>query len=101
MLDLATVLAAQQSPPLWLQLVPFAVIFAIFYFVAIAPMRRRQAELQKTIAALGKGDKLITNGGLYGEVVTVDDQTIILKVAEGVKVRIARSAVASLQNPES
>jgi preprotein translocase subunit YajC len=92
-------LAAQPgSPPsLLLQLAPLAVIFAIFYFVAIAPMRKRQQALQRTIDALQKGDKVVTTGGLYGEVVGVDGGTLIVKIAEGVKVRVAKSAITGLQ----
>lgn len=92
---------AQPGPPIWLQLVPFAAIFAIFYFVAIAPMRKRQQALQRTIEALKKGDRVITNGGLYGEVAGVDRGTVILKIADSVKVRVQKSAIASLQNADS
>ena len=103
MTALQTLLALQQqsAPPIWLQLMPFAVIFAIFYFVAIAPMRRRQQALQSTIEALKKGDRVITNGGLYGEVAGVDTTTVILKIADGVKVRVAKSAIAGPQNPDA
>ena len=102
MFEAANILAVQQSsPPFWLSLAPIAAIFAIFYFVAIAPMRRRQQELQRTIEALGKGDKVVTTGGLHGEVAAVDGATLILKIAEGVKVRVTKSAVASLQDTSS
>lgn len=89
--------APSGAPSLLVQFAPLAIIFAIFYFVAIAPMRKRQQELQKTIEALTKGDKVITNGGLYGEVAGVDGATIILKVADNTRVRVAKSAVAGLQ----
>jgi preprotein translocase subunit YajC len=90
-------LAQGQAPPLWIQFAPLAIIFAIFYFVAIAPMRKRQQQLQRTIEALTKGDRVITNGGLYGEVAAVDSTTVVLKVAENTKVRVAKSAIAGLQ----
>jgi preprotein translocase subunit YajC len=85
------------GPSILLQFAPLAIIFAIFYFVAIAPMRKRQQELQKTIEGLTKGDRVITNGGLYGEVAAVDGGTLILKIAENTKVRVAKSAIAGLQ----
>ncbi|HVS16810.1 MAG TPA: preprotein translocase subunit YajC [Thermoanaerobaculia bacterium] len=90
-------LAQSQAPPIWIQFAPLAIIFAIFYFVAIAPMRKRQQELQRTIEALTKGDRVITNGGLYGEVVAVEAGTVILKIADTTKVRVAKSAIAGLQ----
>ena len=91
------VLAQAQAPPIWMQFAPLALIFAIFYFVAIAPMRKRQQQLQRTIDALARGDRVITNGGLYGEVVAVDGATLILKIADNTKVRVAKSAIAGLQ----
>ena len=61
------------SQPGWVNFLPFVAVFAIFYFLLIAPMRKRQKAQQSMIAALKKGDKVITNGGLYGEVVAVHD----------------------------
>ena len=85
------------SPSAFLQFVPFIAVFAIFYFLMIAPMRKRQKALQSLIAALKKGDKVITNGGLYGEVAAVHDDVVILKVADNVKVRVAKSAISGLE----
>ena len=84
------------------QFLPFVFVFAIFYFLLIAPMRKRQKALQTMIAALKKGDKVITNGGLYGEVAAVQDDQVILKLADNVKVRVAKSAISGLEGgPES
>ncbi len=79
------------------QLVPIVVIFAIFYFLLIAPARKRQKSLQALIDGLKKGDRVVTTGGLYGEVTSVKEKSVFLKVAENVKVRVAKSAVAGLQ----
>ena len=87
------------SSPL-IQFLPFVFVFAIFYFLLIAPMRKRQKALQAMIAALKKGDRVVTNGGLYGEVAAVHDQVVILKVADNVKVRIAKSAISGLEGSE-
>lgn len=92
--------AAAEAPPWWVQLAPLGIIFAIFYFVAIAPMRKRQQALQRTIDAITKGDKVVTSGGLYGEVAGVDTGTVIVKIADGVKVRVAKSAIAGLQDQD-
>ncbi len=72
-------------------------IFAIFYFIVMAPMRKRQKALQQLIDNLKKGDRVITNGGMYGEVVAVDEAAIVLKVADNVKLKFAKSAIAGLQ----
>ena len=84
------------SSPL-IQFLPFIFVFAIFYFLLIAPMRKRQKATQAMIAALKKGDKVVTNGGLYGEVAAVHDDIVVLKLADNVKVRIAKSAVSGLE----
>ena len=88
------------APGALIQFVPFIVIFAIFYFLMIAPMRKRQKALQNMIANLKKGDAVITQGGLYGEVAGLKDDSVILKLGENIKVRVARSAVAGMQGEE-
>lgn len=79
------------------QFVPIIVIFAIFYFLLIAPMRKRQKALAQMIDALKKGDKVVTNGGLYGEVSAVEGGVVHLRIADNVKVRVAKSAIAGLE----
>ena len=91
-------LAQGGAPPQGLlQFVPILLIFGIFYFLLIAPMRKRQKALQALVDAVGKGDKVITNGGLYGEVATVHEGWVVLKIADNVKVRIAKSAISGLE----
>jgi preprotein translocase subunit YajC len=94
------VFAEGASAPAFLQFVPILLVFAIFYFLLIAPMRKRQKALQSLVDGLKKGDRVITNGGLYGTVAAVEEQAVILKVAENVKVKIAKSAVAGLEGQE-
>ena len=77
--------------------VPLILIFGIFYFLVIMPSRKRQKELAATIDALTKGDKVITSGGIYGEVVAVDKASIVMKIADNVRVRVAKSAISGLQ----
>jgi preprotein translocase subunit YajC len=84
-----------------IQFLPFIFVFAIFYFLLIAPMRKRQKALQAMIAELKKGDKVVTNGGLYGEVAAVQEDLVILKLADNIKVRVAKSAISGLEgSPE-
>ncbi len=91
-------LAAGASVPSLIQgFVPMILIFAIFYFLLIAPMRKRQKALQRLIDQLKKGDRVITNGGMYGKVAGVHDKDVILQVADNVRIRVAKSAISGLE----
>jgi preprotein translocase subunit YajC len=81
----------------WISLLPMVAIFAIFYFLLVAPMRKRQRSLQQLVEGLKKGDRVVTTGGLYGEIAAVDAATVILKVADNVKLKVAKSAIAGLE----
>ncbi len=90
-------IAQATSQPGLMNFLPLVLIFGIFYFLLIAPMRKRQKALQSMIAALSKGDKVVTSGGVYGEIYALEDETVILKVADNVRLKVARSAIASSQ----
>jgi preprotein translocase subunit YajC len=74
-------------------------IFAIFYFVMIRPQRKRQKEQQAMVAALQKGDKVMTIGGIYGTIDSINETTIILKVEGGTTLKVARTAVNPVKEP--
>jgi preprotein translocase subunit YajC len=93
--------AAAQGQPGWFGLVPMILIFGIMYVLLFLPMRRRQKALQKLIEELKRGDRVITNGGLVGEIAEVEPKFIHLKVAPNVKLKIAKSAVAGLESDPS
>lgn len=80
-----------------LQLAPLLLIFVLFYVLMIVPMRKRQKALAQMVENLKKGDRVITNGGLYGEVAAVAGAAVILKIADNVKVKIAKSAITGLE----
>ena len=80
-----------------LQFVPILIIFAIFYFLLIAPARKRQKALQALISNLKKGDQVVTTGGLLGEISSVKDDSIVLKLADNVRVRVTRAAIAGFE----
>ncbi len=82
-------------------LMPMILILGIFYFILIMPMRRRQKKLQEMISGLKRGDKIITTGGVFGTVMGISDRLIQLKITDQVTIEISRSAVASLQSPDS
>ncbi len=93
---------AQQSPsaqPGIVGLLPFVLIAGIFYLLIIRPMRNRQKSLDALITSLKNGDKVITNGGVYGTIAGDRENTFILKVADQVKIEVAKKAIASLQTP--
>ncbi|HXO26800.1 MAG TPA: preprotein translocase subunit YajC [Thermoanaerobaculia bacterium] len=86
---------ANQNP--LLQFAPMFLIFALFYVLMIVPSRKRQKALQQLLENLKKGDRVVTNGGLYGEVAAVTGATVVLKVSDNVKVRVAKSAITGLE----
>jgi preprotein translocase subunit YajC len=78
-------------------LVPLGLMFGIMYFLVIMPQQRQRKKMQEMLAALKNGDKIITNGGIYGTINGIDGDTVILKVADQVKIRVARSAIAQVE----
>jgi preprotein translocase subunit YajC len=83
----------------WLMM---AAIFVIFYFLLIRPARKQQKRHQEMVSALKKGDKVITQGGIHGTVEGVDDDVVKLRVADGVKIELSRTAVSSVKSrPET
>ena len=90
----------QGSPSPWLQLIPFALILGIFYFVMVLPMRRRQQKVQSFLAALKVGDKVITSGGLYGSITRLGEQSVQLQVANNVRIEFARHAIGGYQGQD-
>ncbi len=83
----------------WVSLVPLVLVFAVFYFVVMVPARKQQKKKEAMIASLKKGDKVVTTGGIYGTVAGVEDQAVLLRVAENVKIRVAKNAIAGLAGP--
>jgi preprotein translocase subunit YajC len=78
-------------------LLPFAAIIAIFYFLIIRPQNKRQKETQKMLAALKKGDKIVTIGGIHGVIQSVKESSVIVKVDESTKLEFNRSAISSVE----
>jgi preprotein translocase subunit YajC len=74
------------------------VIFALFYFVMIRPQRKRQKEQQEMIAAIQKGDRVITAGGIYGVVESLREDSVVLKVEGGTLLRVAKGSVMALKD---
>ena len=93
-------MASPGQQPGWLQFLPFALILAIFYFLILAPMKRRQQKIQDFQEALKVGDKIVTTGGIYGEITRIKDKTVQVQIANNVRIEVARQAIGGLQGQE-
>jgi preprotein translocase subunit YajC len=76
---------------------PLILIMVIFYFLMILPAQRRQKKVNEMLGGLKNGDKVITNGGIYGTIVGLEDDAVQLRIADNVKMKVARNAIAGLQ----
>ena len=74
-------------------LILFAVFGAIFYFMLIRPQRKRQAKMTELMSGLKRGDKVITAGGIHGEIDSIGDTAVVLVLEDGAKLKVAKSSV--------
>lgn len=81
-------------------IITFGLVFVIFYLFIIRPQNKKQKETERMISAIKKGDKIITIGGIHGEVTSTKEQTVIVKVDEACKLEFSRSAIASVVTDE-
>jgi preprotein translocase subunit YajC len=81
--------------------VPFILIFVIMYFLLFRPQRKRQQEQQRLVAALKTGDRVVTNAGIHGLIANVKETTVMLKVADNVKIEMEKSAITNVLKPEA
>ena len=79
-----------------MNLMPIIVIFLVFYFLSIRPQMNKQKTHQKMLEGLKKGDRVVTNGGIYGTIVDVQQNVLKLKIAENVNIQILKNAVLTL-----
>lgn len=86
---------------IFISILPILLIFVIFYFFIIRPQNKKQKETEKMIAALKKGDKVVTIGGIHGTVAQTKEKTVIVKVDDNTKIEFLRSAIASVINQSS
>jgi preprotein translocase subunit YajC len=93
---------AMASPPNqaaspWVQLVPFAIVLAIFYFVILLPMKRRQKKVQSFLDGLKVGERVVTSGGIFGTISKISEQSVQLQIAANVRVDVSRAAIVGYQ----
>ena len=89
--------AAPEGGSAWLQLVPFALVLAIFYFIILLPMKRKQQKVQEFLDSLKVGDRVITTGGIYGQITRLGEQSVQLQIADKVRIEVSRAAVGGIQ----
>jgi preprotein translocase subunit YajC len=88
--------AAAQQPNALLQFAPMIVLVGVFYFMLIRPQMKRSKEQREMLGALAKGDEALTGGGLAGRITTIGENYITLEIADGVAVKVQKSAVVSV-----
>ena len=81
--------------------VPIILIFVIMYFLLFRPQMKRQKEQARLVSALKTGDHVVTGSGIHGLISNVKDRTVILKIADNVKIEIEKSAIATVANAEA
>jgi preprotein translocase subunit YajC len=92
--------AQQTGGSFFTALIPFILVFVIFYLLIIMPSRKKQKRHQEMVEQLKPGDKIITSGGIYGSVMGVQQDRIELKIATNVKIDITKNAVAVIVTPK-
>ena len=84
----------------WLQLVPFVLVLGIFYFIILLPMKKKQQKVQEFLETLKVGDRVVTTGGLYGQVTRLGEQSVQLQIADKVRIEVARASIGGHQGQE-
>ena len=89
----AEMAAEGQQQSQWSFWIMMIAIFVVFYFFMIRPQTKRQKEIQKQREAMKKGDKVVTAGGIYGEIKEVQDNALIITIAKDVTIKVAKESV--------
>jgi preprotein translocase subunit YajC len=92
----------QAQPSFLVQIFPFALMLIIFYLLVLLPMRRRQRKIQDFQSSLKVGDKVVTTGGIFGQVTEVreKDAAVQLQIADRVRIRVSRAAIAGYEGQD-
>ncbi len=84
----------------FVQLIPFVLVLAIFYFIILLPMKRRQKKVQEFLSTLKVGDRVVTSGGIFGTITKIEDASLQLQIAQNVRIQISRNAIVGYQGQE-
>ena len=90
--------SAAGSGEFLIQILPFLLIFVIMYFLIIRPQQRRLKDHREMVAALRRGDTVVTGGGLIGKVTKADDDELQVEIAPGMKVKVIRSTITEVRS---
>lgn len=88
------------GPSLLLSLVPFLLIFAVFYFLLILPQQKRQKQLKDMLDQLKKGDKVVTASGIWGTITNIGKHTVTLQIADNTKIKMQREQIARVRTED-
>lgn len=99
-LPLVFAMAGQGQPGTLMNFLPFVMILAIFYFLILLPMKRRQTKVKEFQESLKVGDKIVTTGGIYGQITRVTDKSVQLQIADKVRIDISRAAIGGYQGQD-
>ena len=83
----------------FLSLAPLFLVFIVFYFLMIRPQQRRMKALQASVAAVKKGDQVVTAGGIVGKVTRVEDAFVEVEIAPNTRVRVVKATLTEVVNP--
>ena len=99
MLEILAATAPGGEPPAWLTWLPIIGMVVIFWFLIIRPQMRQQKQHRERVDAIKKGDKVITQGGLVGKVMKVDDTYVDLELGKDVRVKAVKHTIADIVDP--
>ena len=89
--------AAPEGSSVLLQFVPLVLVVGIFYFIILLPMKRKQQKVQEFLDSLKVGDRIVTTGGMYGQVTRLGEQSVQLQIADKIRVEVAKASIGGYQ----
>jgi preprotein translocase subunit YajC len=102
--DVGSVFAMGPAPDgssAWVQFVPFAIVLAIFYFIILMPMKRKQQKVTQFLDSLKVNDRIVTTGGIYGQITRLGEQSVQIQIADKVRIEVAKAAIGGYQGQEA
>ena len=89
--------AVPEGGSTWLSLLPFVAVLGIFYFIVLLPAKKRQQKVQEFRESLKVGDKIITTGGIYGQVTRLSGDSVQVQIADKVRIDVSKAAIGGYQ----
>ena len=89
--------AAPEGSSTLLQFVPLVLVVGIFYFIILLPMKRKQQKVQEFLENLKVGDRIVTTGGMYGQVTRLGEQSVQLQIADKIRIEVAKASIGGYQ----